>query len=913
MENPRLVLFDGHAVVHRAYHAMAHGQQMTTPSGEIVTAVRVFATIFLKILEDLKPSHFAIAFDVHGPTFRDELDDQYKAHRPPTPEDLIHQVDRVKQLVAAFNMPVYELPGYEADDVIGSLSRQATEQGVETVIVTGDADMMQLVTPEVTVLYPKAGGSFSTADQFDVVAVAGKFGVGPEYVADFKALKGDTSDNIKGVSGIGDKGAVSLIQQFGGIDDIYRHLDEVTPPRIQQLLRDGEADARLSKELATIVTAAPVTLDLEAAHTGNYDRRQVVELFRELDFNALLRSLPEEFGGDAGSDTEETVQITAVSPPRDNYHTVSTTEQLDDLVARLAAAPGFAFDLETDMLNSMQARPVGLSFSPAPGEAYYIPVGHIGLEAIGQLPLAQVLDRLGPLLLDPALPKTAHNGKYDMTVLAESGQAVDGLANDTMIAAHLLGARAVGLKDLAFQRLGFEMTEITALIGKGAKQISMSQVAIELAAPYACADADMTFRLAEQLLPELRDDGLWKLFSDVEMPLVPVLVDMERAGIALDPMPLSEMSHVLGEQLAEIEVRIYELAGLEFNINSPKQLGDVLFEQLQIPGGRKKAGSYSTAAPVLEALSADYPIVAQILEYRGLAKLKSTYADALPALVNPKTGRVHTSFNQTRTATGRLSSSDPNLQNIPIRDESARQIRHAFVAPPGACLLAADYSQIDLRALAHLSQDEHLLAAFRNNEDIHSATAAQLYGVPQSEVTSDMRRLAKTVHFGVIYGMSGYGLQQTTELSREEAAGFIAAYFEKYPGVTEYLEATRQQARDQGYVETLLHRRRMIPEINASNRQIREGAERMATNMPVQGTSADIIKVAMIDLFREISERRLKSRMLLQVHDELVLEVPEDELAEVQQLVPQVMASAVELSVPLKVDTKTGGNWGEME
>ncbi len=909
MDKPRLVLFDGHAVVHRAYHAMARSPQMTTPSGEIVTAVRVFTTMFLKILEDLQPSHFAIAFDMKGPTFRDELYDQYKAHRPPTPEDLVHQVDRVKQLVAAFNMPVFELAGYEADDVIGSLSRQASEQGVETVIVTGDADMMQLITPDVAVLYPRPGGTFSDADQFDAAAVAEKYGVGPEHISDLKALEGDTSDNIPGVRGIGQKTAVTLIQQFGGIDDIYRRLDEVIPPRVQQLLRDGEANARQSKQLATIVTEAPVTLDLTASHTGNYDRQRVVELFRELDFNALLAKLPE----DVGADTGEPVRVTVAAPPADGYRTVATGEDLDELAGRLAAVPTFAFDLETDSLNSMLARPVGLSFSPAAGEAYYVPVGHAGLEAITQLPLAQVLDRLGPLLEDATLPKIAHNGKYDVTVLAECGVTVNNLASDTMIAAHLLGDRSIGLKDLAFQRLGFEMTNIKELIGRGSKQISMSQVPIETAADYACADADVTFRLAQLLLPELHDEGLWRLFSEVEMPLVPVLVHMERSGIALDTGPLAEMSRELGEQLLSIEAEIYNDVGHQFNINSPKQLGDVLFGEMQLPAGRRKAGSYSTAAPVLEALRDVHPVVGRILDYRQFAKLKSTYVDALPALVNPKTGRVHTSFNQTRTATGRLSSSDPNLQNIPIRDEAARQVRQAFVAPPGTCLLGADYSQIDLRALAHLSQDEGLLTSFRNDEDIHSATAAQLYGVAPSEVTADMRRLAKTVNFGVIYGMSEFGLQQATGLSREEATRFIAAYFEKYPGVAAYLEATRQQARAKGYVETLLHRKRMIPEINAANRQIREGAERMAINMPVQGTSADIIKVAMIDLLGEMTKRRLKSRLLLQVHDELVLEVPEDELAEMEELVPRVMSTALELSVPLRVDTKTGGNWGEME
>ena len=522
------------------------------------------------------------------------------------------------------------------------------------------------------------------------------------------------------------------------------------------------------------------------------------------------------------------------------------------------------------------------------------------------------MNRFKPLFEDESLPKVAHNGKFDMTILAESGITVSNLEADTMIAAHLLSEKSLGLKALAFQLLGVEMTPITDLIGKGAKQISMSQVPIEQAAEYACADADIAGRLNEVLQPELHQEGLWQLFADVEMPLVPVLVHMERNGIALDTRLLTGMSLRLGEQLLELEKEIYSSVGHQFNINSPKQLGSVLFEELQLPGVKRK-GSYSTAASVLEELREVHPVAGFILDYRQLSKLKSTYIDALPELVNFKTGRVHTSFNQTRTATGRLSSSDPNLQNIPIRGGQGKQIREAFVAPSGSRLLGADYSQIDLRVLAHLSQDKNLMGAFQCDEDIHAATAAQLFGTTTSEVTPDMRRLAKTVNFGIIYGMSEYGLEQATELSREEAAKFIEAYFEKYPGVKQYLESTKEQARETGHVQTLLGRKRSIAEINSSNRQVREAAERMAINMPVQGTSADIIKVAMINLYREMNQRRLKSKMLLQVHDELVFEVPQEEFAEINKLVPLLMSTAIELSIPLKADTKTGSNWGEME
>jgi len=911
MEKPQLVLFDGNAIVHRAFHAFRATRPptvFTVKTGEIVTAVYGFAQMLLKAINELKPTCYAIAFDTKAPTFRHQMYDQYKAQRPPTPDELVNQFGRVRQLVEAFHIPIFELDGYEADDILGTLSHQASEQGIDTIIVTGDADTMQLVSPQVKVLYPKPRGSFSDTMLYDEAAVSQKYGIGPEHIVDLKALVGDTSDNIPGVSGIGNKTAVKLIQQFGSLEEIYAHIDEVTPDKLQTLLRENEAIARQSKKLATIDTRTPVSLNLDDCQISHYDRNEVAQLFRELEFFSLLPKLPE-----AG----ETIPGAAIHagsrpPPQRDYHTVNTTPALDELLDRLSTAKSFAFDTETTSLNAISAQLVGISLSPAPGEAYYIPVGHVGWGEVQQLPLEYVIDRLKPPLEDTTVTKLAHNGKYDMTVLAEYGVTVNNLTFDTMVAAYLLSEKALGLKALAFSRLGIEMTPITTLIGSGAKQFSMSQVEIARAADYACADADITGQLAELLGAELHQQGLWQLFTEVEMPLVPVLVHMERDGVALDAELLRQMSHRLGEQLLKLEAEIYSSVGHQFNINSPQQLGPVLFEELKLPT-RKKKGSYSTGAPVLEELRGIHPIIEFILDYRQLSKLKSTYIDALPSLINPKTRRVHTSFNQTRTATGRLSSSDPNLQNIPVRGELGKQVRQAFIAPPGSYLLSGDYSQIDLRALAHLSQDQALLSAFSQDEDIHAATASRLFGVDTSQVTGDMRRVAKTVNFGVIYGMSEYGLEQATELSREEAAQFIASYFDKYPGVKQYLDATKQQARNTGHVQTLLGRRRSIPEINSANRQVREAAERMAINMPVQGTSADIIKVAMIKLCLEMQKRGLRSKMPLQVHDELLFEVPEEELEEMCQLVPKIMSTALELSVPLKVDINTGHNWGELK
>jgi len=913
MKKPLLVLFDGNAIIHRAYHAFQSSRSpvrlTVSKTGEIVSAVYGFTQMLLKTLNELKPTHYAIAFDKKGPTFRHQLFDQYKAHRPPAPPELISQIDRVKQLVEAFRIPIFELDGYEADDLLGTLSYQASKQDIDTVIVTGDADTMQLVSPHVKVLYPKAGRSFSDTTLYDESAVSNRYGVSPEQVADLKGLVGDPSDNIPGVPGVGGKTAVKLLQQFGTVENIYQHIDEVTPPKLQETLRQNEEAARRCKQLATIVIEAPVELKLDNCQIGQYDRQAVNELFRELEFVSLRTRLPEIEGEEKTSEAPPAAIKTEA--PQGDYRIVNTPADLDGLVNRLVESKAFAFDLETTSLNPMYAELVGLSFSPAPAEAYYIPVGHTSLQSVAQLPQQQVINRLKPVLQDNQLAKLAHNSKYDMTVLAELGVSVNNLTFDTMVAAYLMGEKSLGLKTLAFSKLNIDMTPITDLIGTGAKQLPMSQVEIEKVADYACADADMTRRLTDFFGRELQGQGLWQLFAEVEMPLVPVLLQMERNGIALDKERLQDMSHELGEQISKLETQIFSLAGHEFNINSPQQLGKVLFDELEIPTPRKGKSRYSTEASVLEELK-DYEIIRLIQEYRQLSKLKSTYIDALPGLLNPRTGRVHTSFNQTRTTTGRLSSSEPNLQNIPVRGETARQIRCAFIAPKGTRLFAGDYSQIDLRALAHLSQDQSLIHAFQQDEDIHAATAAQLFNVKKSKVTADMRRLAKTVNFGVIYGMSEYGLEQATELSREEAAQFIAAYFARYPKVKEYLESTKQQARDNGYVQTILGRRRFIPEINSQNRQVREAAERMAINMPVQGTSADIIKVAMINLAREMDKQRSKSKMLLQVHDELVLEVPDEEMETMRQLVPQVMSSALELSVPLKVDTKKGQNWGEM-
>jgi len=901
-----LVLFDGNALIHRAFHALPPLSVRKT--GEATGAVYGFANMVLKVLGELKPACCAVAFDYPAPTFRHKEFVEYKAHRPPAPEELKTQFKRVRQLVEAFNIPSIELEGYEADDILGTLARQATEKGIDTIIVTGDMDTLQLVSPYVKVLTPKPGKPFSDTVLYDEEKVVERYGLTPSQIADFKGLKGDPSDNIAGVHGIGEKTATKLLQQYKTIEGIYEHLSEIDTAKAKKALEEGREDAKLSKRLTTIVTDAPVKLDVDACARTDFDRAKLIDLFRNLEFTKLLPRL-DEFGMSKAEPRPETCAAGS------DYCVVDSDGALDKLIAALGKAETFAVDLETDSLNALAANIVGLSFCIEEGKAFYIPVGH---KEGTQLPFDSVSERLRPILADTKVAKVTHNGKYDSTVLIENGIDIDNLSFDTMIAAYLLGEKSLGLKALVFNRLGIEMTPITSLIGTGAKQKTFDNVAISDAVRYASADADMTLRLAHIFDKELREQGLWKLFSEVEMPLLPILREMERAGIALDVESLSAMSHDLGERISNIEVEIYKNTGHEFNINSPQQLGVELFETLKLPSGRKTKSGYSTDASILEGLRGVHPVVDLVLEYRQLSKLKSTYVDALPALINPKTGRVHTSFNQTITTTGRLSSSDPNLQNIPVKGELGMQVRKAFIAGAGCVLLSGDYSQIDLRALAHLSQDPQLIEAFRNGEDIHRATAARIFNVSPGDVDSNMRRVAKTVNFGVIYGMSDYGLEQATSLSRAEASQFIKTYFDKYRGVADYLEATKQQARQKGYVETLLGRRRYIPDINNSNGMIRAAAERMAINMPIQGTAADITKLAMIMVQKEMDDRGLGAegsgcRMLLQVHDELVFEVPADALEEMKQLVLEVMPKALKLDIPLVADVKVGANWGEME
>ena len=900
------MLMDGHAMVHRAWHAIQ--QPMTTRTGEEVRGVRGFASTFLKVIADWQPTHCAIAFDLPGPTFRHQQFQEYKAQRPEAPEELHLQFGRVRQLMEAFNVPIYGLERYEADDVLGTLSCRAGEQGIDTIILTGDTDTLQLVAPRVRVVL-----SYGIQEQkvFDENAVRERYGgLAPSQQTELKALKGDPSDNIPGVPGIGDKTAIKLIQQFGDIDELYRRIDEVASPKLQEVLKEHEAQARRGRELTTIVTDLPLNLDLEETRFGSYDRGKVLELFRELEFSGLVSRVPNPQEASRGEAAAAPDQVQEQAQP--SYVTVDTGEKLEQMAEELRTAGEFSFDLETTGIDPMNVELVGLSFSTKENTGYYVPVGH---RSGSQLSLGEVLERVKPLLEEPSLGKTAHNGNYDMTVLANYHVTPRNLEFDTMVAANLVGIKAIGLKALAFNRLNVEMTPIATLIGSGQKQRSMAEVPISEAAPYACADADMTLRLRRDLEGELRKEGLWGLFAEVEMPLVPVLVQMQVNGVALDTKLLRDMSRDLAEQLRSLEAEIYNNVGHQFNINSPSQLGDILFKELHLPSGKRTKTGYSTDAAVLEGLRSAHPVVDLILRYRELSKLKSTYVDALPGLINPRTGRVHTSYNQAGAATGRISSNDPNLQNVPIRTELGCHVRRAFIAQdaPEWTLLAADYSQIELRVLAHFSQDEALLAAFQRDEDIHAATASMVYNVPLDQITWEMRRIAKVMNFGVVYGLSAFGISQQTELTLEEGQQFIETYFGKYPGIRRYIEETKGKARDQGYVETLLGRRRYMPEMHAPNFQARQAAERMAINMPVQGTAADILKMAMIRLQEHLDRRELRTKMLLQVHDELVFEVPQEELETVRKLVLEVMPHALELSVPLMVELKTGATWGDME
>ena len=914
-----LLLMDGHAMVHRAFHAIQ--QPMTTRStGEEVRGVFGFMNTFLRALSEWSPTHCAIAFDMHGPTFRHLQYKEYKAQRPQTAPELEAQFPRVRQLMQAFGVAIYEMEGYEADDVLGTLCRQAEERQLDTLILTGDTDTLQLVSPWVRVALHY---SIQERKIYDELAVRERYGgLDPKQQPDVKALQGDASDNIPGVPGIGSKTAIKLIQQFGSIEGLYGNLEQVTPPRIQDLLREHRDQAPHDKMLTTIVRDMPIELDMEAMRFGNYDRDKVLETLRELEFTSMVNRIPGASIPVQPSLLEREGQPTAAasSVGQRDYITVNTSTALEAMVEELHSAGSFAFDTETSGLDPMRCDLVGLSFSMAPGRAFYVPVGHKEGE---QIPLGEVLEALKPLLEDPSVAKAAHNANFDMTVLSNYDIEVRGLTFDTMVAAHLVGQNDINLKQLAFQLLNEEMTPISELLGTGRKQITFDYVPVEKATPYAAADADMTHRLHLALTPMLQEVEAQKMLAEVEVPLVPVLVKMQQNGITVAVDTLRQMSSNITEEVQRLEGAIYEEAGERFNINSTQQLGTVLFKKLLplaklremgLPPPKRTKTGYSTDASVLEELKG-HSIVNNVLEYRQLTKLKSTYLDALPDLVNPRTGRIHTSYNQVGSATGRFSSSDPNLQNIPIRTELGRQVRRAFIAQPGWSLLAADYSQVELRVLAHMSRDQGLLDAFHRDEDIHAATATQVYGVSVDQVTPDMRRLAKVMNFGIIYGLSAHGMAQQTDLDIHASGEFIESYFGKYPGIRDYVETVKGQARERGYVETLLGRRRYLPEINQSNFHVRQAAERMAINMPVQGTAADIVKIAMVRIHQRMKEHPdlSGSRMLLQVHDELIFEVPPEEMEAMKAMVLELMPSAMELDVPLKIELKVGPTWGDLE
>ncbi len=920
MAKGKLILIDGHALAYRAYHALP--PDLTTSRGEPTNAVFGFASMLLNVWRDENPNYMVVAFDV-GRTFRHEEYKAYKAHRTKMPAEMAGQLERIRELVEAFNIAVYTAEGYEADDVLGTLARQAEQAGLETLIVTGDTDAFQLIDAHTRVLTSRR--RFSDTVTYDQAGVEERYGLKPQQLIDYKGLVGDKSDNLPGVPGVGQKTATTLLQKYGSLEAIYEHLAEIASARFRRALEKGQENAFLSKRLATIVTDVPLTLDLEGCRIGDHDPGRAMALFQELEFRSLMDRLPESGVVPQQLDLFPTTTIET------RYHVVDTEAAFQALLAALDGAGGFALDVETTSQDSMVAELVGISIALKEGEAYYIPVGHVSDDprltfspqpspAIPQLPLERVLEGLRPALENAAVPKYAHNGKYDVTVLARHGLRVEGLAFDTMIAEWLLqpDSHYLGLKDIAWDRLKVKMTPITDLIGQGKAQISMAQVPVQKVAAYAGADADMTCRLTSLLEAELRQKALWPLFTEVEMPLVPVLVEMERAGVALDADYLATMSGQLQGRLDALEREIQDEVGYPFNVNSTQQLSDALFIKLGLPTRglhKTKTGHYSTAASVLEGLKGQHSVIDLILEYRQLAKLKSTYVEALPQLVNPHTGRLHTSYNQTGTVTGRLSSSEPNLQNIPIRTELGRQVRRAFVAQEGWHLLAADYSQVELRIMAHIAQDPTMLEAFQKGEDIHASTAAAIYHVPLAEVTSEMRRIAKVVNFAVSYGVTGYGLSQQSDLTPEQGNKFIETYFARYPQVRKYLRATKTLAATQGYVETLLSRRRYFPRLAEDSEAsivVRQSDERAAINFPIQGTAADIIKIAMIKTHQALKERHLKSKMILQVHDELVLEVPEDELETVQPLVKSIMESAFPLDAALKVDLKVGPNWLDM-
>lgn len=925
-----LYLIDGHALAYRAYYALTRGSTagFSTSEGEPTAGVFGFTSVLLRILEQERPEYMAVAFDT-GKTFRDELYPDYKATRQKMPDDLRPQMERIRQLVDAFNIPRLEMENFEADDVLGSVARRAVEEGFGVKIFTGDRDLLQLVDARIVVNLP--GKTLSDAKDYFPKDVEMTLGIRPDQIVDYKALVGDKSDNIPGVTGIGEKTAVALLNQYHSLDEIYANLEQIAEATRKKLVA-GKQSADLSKTLATIVTSLAVPLDYDQARLEQFSPKDIEAVFRELEFRTLFNRLKvvEQIYGKTDAyqqkqltffGEQKSIQVENTSPPTTRIQTqvVDTPEKLQSLVQRLQDAPRISFDTETTSTDPMRADLVGISLAVDDSQAFYIPLGHQRASS-DQLAISVVMDALKKPLSDISIPKIGHNIKYDWIVCSRYGLDVEPLGFDSMIAEWLVSpdSRNLGLKNLAWVRLDTRMTSIEELIGKGKKQISMAEVPVEQAAEYAGADAAVIFRLMPLLQQELEQRKVADVFTSMEMPLVKVLAQMEMTGVKLDSTFLADMSKELGSRLGEIEQEIYQIAGTSFNLNSPQQLSEILFTRLKLTSPdrsqRTASGFFSTAAGILDNLRGSHPVIDWVLEYREFSKLKSTYLDALPLQVNPDTGRVHTSYNQTGAVTGRIASSEPNLQNIPIRTEIGRRVRRAFVADEGRCLLSVDYSQVELRIVAHISKDQAMLSAFRAGLDIHSATAAAVFGVPLEEVTKEQRRHAKAINFGLIYGMSAFGLTRSTDLTLAEAENFVKAYFQQFPGVRRYLDQVRMQAYEQGYVETLLGRRRYFPTLKTQkNQNLRSREEREAINAPIQGTAADIIKIAMLRLPSALRSAGLGGKMLLQVHDELVIECSEDELESTAVVVQQAMESAYSLTIPLLTEARFGKNWDDMK
>lgn len=923
-ENP-LILVDGSSYLYRAYHAFP---PLTNKAGEPTGAMYGVMNMLRSLMLQYHPSHIAVVFDAKGKTFRDELFAEYKSHRPPMPDDLRMQIEPLHKMVEAAGFPMLVISGVEADDVIGTLAKSAAAAGRHVLISTGDKDMAQLVTPDIT-LINTMNNTILGPDE-----VCEKYGVPPSLIIDFLALMGDSSDNIPGVPGVGEKTAQALLQGIGSIEQIYADLSKVAELSFRGAktmgakLEQNREMAELSYKLATIKTDVELNVACDDLALRKADTEVLVDLFTRYEFKRWLADA--EGGSWLGSNGKSaapaagSAKAPAVEPngveavlSQDDYQTILDEKALDSLIAELKSAPLFAFDTETDSLDTLTANLVGLSFATAPGKAAYIPVGHDYLDAPDQLSRDEVLAKLKPLLEDDALLKVGQNLKYDKGIMANYGITLRGIAFDTMLESYVLDSVAGrhDMDSLAERHLNHKTISFEDIAGKGKGQLTFNQIALEQAGPYASEDADVTLQLHQALWPKLEaEPGLKKVFTEIEMPLVPVLSRMERIGVLIDSTILGKHSQELAVRLDELEKQAHEVAGEPFNLSSPKQLQAILFEKQKLPVLKKTpGGAPSTNEEVLvELAEQDYELPKVILEYRGLAKLKTTYTDKLPQMINPATGRVHTSYHQAVTATGRLSSSDPNLQNIPVRNDEGRRIRQAFIAPQGFRIVAADYSQIELRIMAHLSGDKGLLDAFAAGKDIHRATAAEVFGLPLESVTGEQRRSAKAINFGLIYGMSAFGLARQLGIARGEAQRYMDLYFERYPGVLAYMERTRQQATEQGYVSTLDGRRLYLPEIHSRNAMRRKGAERAAINAPMQGTAADIIKRAMIAVDAWLLDQQHDDiRMIMQVHDELVFEIHESRVDEAIEKIRVLMEQSMSLAVPLKVDVGVGENWDQ--